>query len=387
MKVTSASAPLNYCPVIFNHNEGAIQSCYPSQMSGRWIRRVWERRGILGILLWLALIPISCVYGWVVQIRNLFYAIGWKTAQNLDQFVLSIGNLTVGGTGKTPTVIWVAQELQKRGLKIVVLSRGYNRKGNQPRVLTANFIADVDGLGDEPAMMARLFGLTVAVASTRYQAAVAAVKNQSVDIFILDDGFQHRQLARDLDLLLLGSDSTGWVLPAGPFREPRKTIRRADFLLVTGARDKWQRVISNTEPRLVFRGAIEPVALIRLELGRWQEHPLSLLARRRIIAVAGIANPEPFYRMIRQWEGEIVDVIEFEDHHRYSAQDWQRISRAAQNADLIITTEKDILKLTRFPFGREQLLALRVAMVVESGERLIQTIVDAFEERHKAIRI
>jgi len=352
-------------------------------MNGRWIRRVWERRGVLGRLLWFSLLPVSCLYWLGVQTRNALYSVGWKTTQTLNEFVLSIGNLTVGGTGKTPTVVWMAQELQKRGFRIAVLSRGYNRRGSQPRVLTANAPGDVDAFGDEPAMMACLFGLTVAVSNPRYKGALEAMKNNVVDVFILDDGFQHRQLARDLDLVLLGSDSTGWVLPSGPFREPTKAVGRADFLLVTDSQDKWQRLLSQAEHRLVLQGALKPVALIGFESRRWKEYPLSLLARRKIVAVAAIANPEPFYRIIHDWEGEIVDVLEFRDHHNYSSQDWQRINRAARNADLIITTEKDILKLIRFPFGRERLLALRVAMAVENGDNLIQAVVDGIQKKSK----
>jgi tetraacyldisaccharide 4'-kinase len=353
-------------------------------MSGPWIRRVWERRGVLGRLLWVSLLPVSCLYWLGARTRNALYSAGWRRTQNLNQFVVSVGNLTVGGTGKTPTVVWVAQELQKRGFKIAVLSRGYNRKGNQPLVLPANLPANVDDFGDEPSMMAGLFGLTVAVAQPRYKGALEAAKNDSVDVFILDDGFQHRQLARDLDLVLLGSDSTGWVLPSGPFREPRKAIGRADFLLITGAREKWQRMISKADPQVVFQGALKPVALVGFESRRWKEYPLSLMARRKIVAVTAIANPEPFYGIIHEWEGEIVDVLEFADHHRYSSRDWQRINRAARNADLIITTEKDILKLIRFPFGRGQLLALRVVMAVENGDTLIQAIVDRIQKKAKS---
>lgn len=352
-------------------------------MNGRWIRRVWERHGFLGKLLWGSFLPASCLYWLAVQTRNAFYSGGWKTTQTLNAFVVSIGNLTVGGTGKTPTVVWVAQELQRRGFRTAVLSRGYNRKGSQPQVLTANAAGDVDVFGDEPAMMARLFGLTVGVSKLRYKGAVEAMKNSAVDVFVLDDGFQHRQLARDLDIVLLGSDSTGWVLPSGPFREPSKAIGRADFLLVTDSQDKWQRLVCQAEQRMVFHGALKPVALIGYESRRWKEYPLSLLARRKIVAVTAIANPEPLYRIIHDWEGEIVDVLEFKDHHNYSSRDWQRINRAARNADLIITTEKDIVKLIRFPFGRERLLALRVAMTVENGDILIQAVVDGIRKKTK----
>ena len=354
-------------------------------MNSRWIYRVWRPRGLLGILLWLLLLPISCLYGLVVELRNIFYSLGWKKPRHLEQFVISIGNLTVGGTGKTPTVVWMAQELQKRGLRIAVLSRGYARKGNRARVVVSNLSTDADELGDEPTMMARLFGLNVAVGNSRYEAALEIVKHDPVDVFILDDAFQHRQLARDMDLLLLGSDCAGWLLPCGPFREPKKAIRRADVLLMTGAQNKWEQLIPKDRPPLAFQGSLQPIALVGFESRRWKEYPLGLLARRKITVVTAIANPESFYRMISEWEGEIVDVFEFPDHHRYSSRDWQRLNQAARGADLVITTEKDIVKLSRFPFAREKLLALRVAMVVAHGDTLIDTIVNRIQQKEERI--
>jgi tetraacyldisaccharide 4'-kinase len=352
-------------------------------MNGRWIRRVWERRGILGIVLWTFFFPVSCLYWLAVQIREVFYSAGWRTPRSVDPFVISVGNLTVGGTGKTPTVVWVAQELQKRGFKVAVLSRGYRRKGNRPGIVSTDVFADVSDSGDEPAMMARVFGLTVAVANSRYAAARAVLQRASVDVFVLDDGFQHRQLRRDLDLLLLGADSTGWVLPSGPFREPKRAVRRADLFLITAAQQKWRDVISNRKSNAIFEGALEPLSLVGFELQRWKDYPLSLLAGSKIIAVSAIGDPAPFYRIIYDWEGEIVDVFEFADHHNYSAEDWQRINRASRKADLIVTTEKDIVKLMRFPFAREKLLALRVTMVVENGECLIEAIQGRVRDRSK----
>jgi tetraacyldisaccharide-1-P 4'-kinase len=152
-------------------------------------------------------------------------------------------------------------------------------------------------------------------------------------------------------------------------------------LLITGARERWQRVTTAKKPpSAVFYGSLQPQALIALESHRWQEYSVSRLARRKILAVAAIADPEPFYRMIELSDGEIVDVLEFPDHHDYSLEDGQRIARAARNADLIVTTEKDILKLIRFPLA-QKLLALRVAMIVESGASLVQSIVERIQEK------
>jgi tetraacyldisaccharide-1-P 4'-kinase len=123
-----------------------------------------------------------------------------------------------------------------------------------------------------------------------------------------------------------------------------------------------------------FAGSLRSVALIGFDSNRWKEYPLSLLYRSKILAVTGIADTRGFYRMIHEWEGEIVDTLEFPDHHSYSARDWQRINRLSRHIDLVITTEKDIVKLMSFPFAKDKLLALRVAMAVENGDVLVNAL-------------
>jgi len=238
--------------------------------------------------------------------------------------------------------------------------------------------------GDEAVMLARVFGQKVGVGKKRYEVGNRLLGNTEVDLFLLDDGFQHRQLRRDLDLLLLGADWNGWLLPAGPFREPRSALRRADIYLITGAGERWEPFVAGCPKDTVFFGSLQPKCLSTMEGEGWKEYPLGLLDRRKIVTVCGVANPTHFYRMIHDWEGEIVDAIEFPDHHRYSVRDWQRINRAARTADLIVTTEKDILKLLCFPFEREKLLALRVEMVVENGSSLVRAVEDAIQKRQRS---
>ena len=353
-------------------------------MIGLWMRSVWERKGISGKLLWLLFLPCSWIYRFAVQVRNFLYNRGWLRVEALGRPVISVGNLTVGGTGKTPSCVWLAQELAKHGLKVAILSRGYNRREKQPVILglnnsplsAANTGVDIHAAGDEPYLMARIYGQIVAVGSDRYESGRELLRRQAVDVLILDDGFQHRRLKRDVDLVLLGRDATGWMLPCGPFREPRKAVRRADFILLTDAQEEWKSFLKARSPQSCYSGSLEPSVLIGFQSNRWQERPLSLLYRSRILAISGIANPAGFYDTIRAWEGEVVDTLEFPDHHDYTSRDWQDINRRGHHADIILTTEKDLVKLIRFPFAKDKLLALRVSMVIENGAALIQAVLD-----------
>jgi tetraacyldisaccharide 4'-kinase len=347
------------------------------------IQRVWQRRGVSGKLLWLLLLPASLAYRFGVAFRNFSYR--WKCVRvhALDCPVISIGNLSVGGTGKTPATLWLARRLMERGFKVGILSRGYKRQGSGPVILSGDegmSSATIDGsealaAGDEPVMMARIYGLTVSVAKNRYDAAVELLARKTMDVLILDDGFQHRKLKRDFDLVLLGDDVPGWLLPCGPFREPSRSLRRADCFLVTGAAEPWQRWIQANGGRPSFEAMLQPQALIGFESDQRKEYPLTLLYRSKILAVAGIAKPANFYQTIHEYDGEIVDSLEYPDHHDYSAADWQRINRIARDVDFIVTTEKDILKLMRFPFSRGKLLALRVSMAVVQEEGLLDLVI------------
>lgn len=358
-----------------------------------WAEKLWREEGFWKRLVWAPLVPLSFAYAGGARLRNLSYGVRLVQPKTLPRPVISVGNLTVGGTGKTPTVLWLAGELAKRGHRVAILSRGYKRALRDhvilgPDLEDLGFHGQAQNLmaaGDEPVMMAKMFGHRVGVGEKRYEVGMRLLEEGEVDVFLLDDGFQHRELRRELDVLLLGDDCRGWVLPAGPFREPRRGLLRAHICLITGARGNWEAYLGRLgkAPRVCF-AALRPKSLVALEGNRQKEISLALLARSKIFTVCGIANPAGFYRMIHEWDGEIVSTMEFPDHHRYSVRDWQRINREARSAELIVTTEKDILKLACFPFTREKLVALRVEMMVENSGPLIQVIEEVIRAKIRA---
>jgi tetraacyldisaccharide-1-P 4'-kinase len=144
---------------------------------------------------------------------------------------------------------------------------------------------------------------------------------------------------------------------------------------MTSARARWEELIPDTHARKAYSGSLRPVALVGFHGQRVKEYPLSWLYRTKILTVSGVADPSGLYRLIHEFDGEIVNTLEFPDHHFYTTSDWQEINRTARLVDLIVTTEKDILKLQRFPFSKDKLLALRVAMTVENGTDLVDSIV------------
>jgi len=349
-------------------------------LAHRLTRHIWQRQGFWGEIAWLALTPLSLGFSALVRGRNLLYDRRWLSVKRPALKVISVGNLTVGGTGKTPTVLWLAQALQDRGHRVGILTRGYSGKSTGVTVVgtAGDALASPAEVGDEPVMLSRSFAGVVIAGRDRVAAAELARVRFDLDVAILDDGFQHRRLERDLDLLLLNGrrdTGNGWLLPAGPLREPPVAARRADVMIITKGetqeRDGW---LATHAMRPVFYGDLRPTALVSSIQGKWNELPVGLLYGKRVVALAGIADPVSFYSSLREWEAEIAEVLEFPDHHVYTQGDWQTISLVSQKFDLIVTTEKDLVKLERFPFAAGKLVALRVRMEIEQGERLLDLV-------------
>ncbi len=333
--------------------------------------RAWERRDHLGRAAWLGLYPLSFAFRAAAGLRSFAYWSRIAPIRRAPIPVVSVGNVTVGGTGKTPLALWIARSLGERGSRVALVSRGYG--GSASGVTTVfdggTLLADPSEVGDEPVMMAKSFD-GVIITSARRIDGVRRAAELGCEVAVLDDGFQHRALARDFDIVVHdGTD--GPLLPAGPMRERLSAMCRADAVVLTPSAADRPLAVDGAK---IFRMTMELTGLVESVEGVWQERTRGCLAGKRVIAVVGIANPERFYQTIHGWDATIEDVYAFADHHVYTRSDWQEISRRSQECDLVVTTEKDLVKLEAFPFARGKLMALRVEPRLDDGARLLSMI-------------
>jgi tetraacyldisaccharide 4'-kinase len=337
------------------------------------VERAWRPRTTPERALRALLVPASLAYGAAVQVRNALYDAGWLGVTRVQARVLSVGNLTVGGTGKTPTALWLAQALAARGRRVAIVARGYRKRRAGVVVVGvdgAPLVSPDDG-GDEAVLLARRFHGPVLTGERRADAAREACTRFGVDTVVLDDGFQHRALARDADLVLLGDDPAAQrLLPAGSRREPLAALRRARAALVVGERDPGWPSLPPGLPR--FQGRLDTDAVVRAEASGWREESPATLAGTAVVAVAGVARPERFVATLERCGARVTARLVFPDHHAYSAADVAALARAAR-AGTLVTTEKDLVKLAGRP-GLEGLRALRVTLAVEEGDRLVDLL-------------
>ncbi len=317
----------------------------------------------------------SRVYELAVRCRLGLYSSGVLRQKSLPCKVISIGNLTVGGTGKTPMVEYVANLLKGLGLKVAVISRGYRGCAQRRGGIVSEGKGIVMGRlasGDEPQLLAaRLEEIPLLVGKDRYRVGKLAIRRFSPSVLILDDAFQHLPLKRDLDLLLLDSMrpfGNGYLVPRGALREPMDQARRASAFVLTrwaeASRSIPELPVIHTyaQGRPIFRCIHQPETLF---LGE-EKRPIELasLKGRRLFVFSGIARNEYFRESVVKLEGRVAGFLEFTDHHRYDHSDLERIWKRATdlNVDNLITTEKDYVNiLTDIP-STPELLVLGIAI-------------------------
>jgi tetraacyldisaccharide 4'-kinase len=318
------------------------------------------------------LAPLGWLYGLVMALRRLAYARGLLKTQRAAKPVIVVGNLTVGGTGKTPLVAWLAQRLALTGLRVGIVSRGYGRAGSAPQSVHAE--TSWREVGDEPMLLASLTGCDVVVARDRFAGAQELVA-LGVDVIIADDGLQHLRLARDCEIVVIDGArgfGNGRMLPAGPLREPASRVRSASLVVVNG-----------TPEHASLRGGVEgslQMALFGGEAlrvdGLAMPEPLEHFRGRRVHAVAGIGHPQRFFRDLRARGLDIVEHA-FPDHHPFTVAD------LTFGDDLpVLMTQKDAVRcreiqdarlwyvpvVARFSEPQARELLDRVALALAPGE-------------------
>jgi tetraacyldisaccharide 4'-kinase len=339
------------------------------------VEEAWSGASARGRLLRAALAPAAVAYGTAMAVRNRLYDRGWLSAERVPARVLAVGNLTVGGCGKTPTALWLASRLAARGRRVAIVARGYGKRrrgvvvvgtGGVPRVGPA------EG-GDEAVLLARRFAGPVVTGERRVDAAALAVERFGVDTIVLDDGFQHRALARDADLVLVPEAGLPpRLLPAGPLREPPTALARAQAVLAVGRAGAFPPRPAVPPGVPAFRGRFVPTALVVATDGRWREEPLAQLAGRRVVAAAGIARPAAFAALLEAAGASVVRAIAFPDHCPYDAVTLRDLAAAAAGAEIVVT-EKDLVKLAGRP-GTSGVRALRIALEVEDERALLDCL-------------
>ena len=277
--------------------------------------------------------------------RRSWYERHPQSRRSLDRPVISVGNLSVGGSGKTPIVAALARMLVDMGQRPAILSRGYARRHATDGVVVVsdgNRVREpVENSGDEPQMLARaLPGVPVLVCADRHLAGRLAEKQFDATVMLLDDGFQHLALGRNVDVLVVpASDLDDAVLPSGPLREPLDAASSADCVLVPGSLEDVSRVAATFDRMPVFR--------VTNHFGSLQGLDASAPSGTRVVAVAGIARPERFFTTLLEQRFEIVRELRFPDHHWFSSDDLNRIRTLAReaSADLVVTTEKAAVRV------------------------------------------
>jgi tetraacyldisaccharide 4'-kinase len=304
------------------------------------------------------LAPFALVYGSLVRARNARF--DRMAALRLRWPVVSIGNLSMGGAGKTPLVICLARLLERDGFRPDVLSRGYGR--STKGVHRVDSAGDPERFGDEPLLLARAAGVPVYVGASRYQAgllAEAEIAGEGRHVHLLDDGFQHRQLARNLDIVVIHrSDLRGRLLPAGRLREPLSSLQRADVIVLRQ---------EDAELESTLR------AYVAKECRFWcMQRTLSISSpAQRALAFCAIARPAEFFAALPAIGVEVVERMAFRDHHRYTASDIDRVAELGRRhgCDAFVTTAKDEVKLdTAMRLRLETVAPLRIASLVVEME-------------------
>ncbi len=348
----------------------------------------------------IILAPLGALYGAITETRLTLYRRGLLAVSKLDAPVISIGNITAGGTGKTPLVECIARALAAEGRKVCILTRGYGRENPKRRVLVSdgrNLLAREQEAGDEPRLLAEtLRGIAAVVSDAdRFAAGRWAIRELGAEVFVLDDGFQHLRLARDLDVATIDATDAwggGQLLPRGQLRERPGGLARADCIVITRADqaddvDSLKREIenlSNHRPLFTSRMRVRGLRQFGAELsddGARTKPDIN----RKVAAFCAIGNPHAFIKQLENDGYDPVAVSEFSDHHKYDQRDIDGVVEKARQAGAksLITTAKDAVKLRELSFSLP-CYVLDIEICIDEASRFFEMINAAIQPKHMA---
>jgi tetraacyldisaccharide 4'-kinase len=340
-----------------------------------------KHRTALRVLLW----PVSLVWSVVVRLRSAAYRRGFLRAKHLPGIVISVGNLTPGGTGKTPLVLWLAERLHAEGKRVGILTRGYRSRPGVP---------PGEPQSDEVAIYRERLAhhVELGVGADRYGSGQVLARH-GVEWFVLDDGFQHMQLARNADIVLLDATDPfggGWMLPAGLLREPKSALTRADIIVVTRSSHTpaVEAIVHRFTNAPVFHAVmalseILPVpnqpndSVVSTDGQEWRN--------KKAFAFCGIGNPRAFFDDLKRWGVTLVRGMHFPDHHTYTPADVAKVEAQARDcgAEILLCTEKDVFNLQDVRFSRIPVYFVRIAVEISDPEEFWGVVQKAIQRRHR----
>ena len=329
---------------------------------------------------------LSFIYGSLVAIRNFFYETNILSTKSLNCKVISIGNITVGGSGKTPTVEYLSNLLQSKGHKVGIISRGYKRKSKSTLVVTdgKKKPESWEHVGDEPFLLAhKLDNIPIVVGVSKYKAGSVMVEKFQPDVILIDDGFQHLSLHRDLDIVLVNSKdkrSDYKLIPSGNLREPISNLTRADLIVITknNIHQPSNYLINKIEgfnhPTIYNEIQIDDL----LQYKSNKSNKLEKIANKKVYLFSALGDNESFKKIMDNTDAEIVGHSKYQDHHHYTFDNLKDIEQEARKckAEFLITTEKDLVKIN-FQNIKIDIYAIRMKMIFKP-ENLFSKYIDDF---------
>jgi tetraacyldisaccharide 4'-kinase len=339
----------------------------------------------------IILMPVSLVYGLIIRFRNFCYDNSLFSIKKIDECkIISVGNISVGGTGKTPVVKFIAEYLLKKGLKVVVLSRGFGRR-SKGTVIVSNgkkILTDFENAGDEPLLLAnQLKKVPVVVEADRFKGAQFIIEQFAPDVILLDDAYQHRRIFRDINIALIDASrgfGSNFLLPSGFLREPVSSLKRADLAWFTRVdlANNLEQLQKTTRQNTTCPQATSshvPASLIRM-MGD-NKYDLDFLKDKKVMLFSGIANHASFQQVVKNLAAIITYHIEYPDHFSYTTNDIKNIIARfkSTNSALILTTEKDYYRLVNLDSEFNHFFYLTIDINIINGfDNLVEILASVF---------